>query len=169
MYDITKESSFEDIEYWIDFVKNHGLSDCVKILVGNKTDLDVHREVAKSDGKALAHKVGIPFFETSAKDSYNVEASFRSLAARILETDGLVKEATERMRDRRGTLRLTRDQDTRTNPLTFACSMGWQWTKVGLVGAARGIKSGWNSITTPTTNNSSTNSSSSNPRRGHNE
>jgi len=89
----------------------------------------------------------VPFFETSAKDSYNVEATFRTLAAKILETDGLIKEAQER-KDRRGTLRLTRDQDNHTNPVAFACSVGWQWTKVGLLGAARGIKSGWNSITT---------------------
>jgi len=53
VYDITKESSFDDIEYWIDFVKNHGLNDCVKILVGNKTDLEQHREVSKADGKVL--------------------------------------------------------------------------------------------------------------------
>jgi GTPase SAR1 family protein len=54
VYDITKQDSFDDIEYWIDFVKNHGLNDCVKILVGNKTDLEQHREVSKADGKVKA-------------------------------------------------------------------------------------------------------------------
>jgi hypothetical protein len=51
------------------------------------------------------------------------------------------------------------------NPFAFACSVGWQWTKVGLIGAARGIKNGWNTITTDSTSSRSSASSSSGTSR----
>ncbi|CAL8073796.1 unnamed protein product [Orchesella dallaii] len=141
-YDISNASSFEDIEYWYEFVKNHSLHDCVKILVGNKTDLEEKREVPKADAKKLAQKVGIPFFETSAKDAYNVEATFRTLAARILENDNLIQEIESRKQN----IRL-KDQESSSNPLTNACSMSWHWTKYGVTEAARGIRHGWQNLT----------------------
>lgn len=45
-----------------------------KVLVGNKSDMaDEQRAVPYARGAALAAEYGIPFFETSAKDTTNVE------------------------------------------------------------------------------------------------
>ncbi|XP_021955459.1 ras-related protein Rab-1A [Folsomia candida] len=161
-YDITNEDSFTEIEYWWKFVKDNGLSDCARILVGTKTDLDQHRQVPKSSGKALAQKLRIPFFETSAKDSYNVEATFRTLAAKILETDSLLKEIEYRRTQQVGTLRLSRDQTATLGPLEGVCSYSWHWTKVGVVGAAKGIRNGWNAITLSESSSSSSSRNRSN-------
>lgn len=92
----------------------------------------------------LSQKVGIPFFETSAKDAFNVEATFRTLTARILENDSLIQEIESRKQNPK--IRLSKTQETSSNPLAFACSMGWQWTKCGVSEAAKGIRTGWNNL-----------------------
>ena len=44
-----------------------------QVLVGNKCDMDESkRAVPYSKGQALADELGIPFFETSAKNNINV-------------------------------------------------------------------------------------------------
>ena len=45
----------------------------LQVLVGNKCDMDESkRAVPFSKGQALADELGIPFFETSAKNNINV-------------------------------------------------------------------------------------------------
>ena len=48
----------------------------VKLLVGNKCDLEAQRQVTTEEGKELADRLGIKFIETSAKSATNVEKSF---------------------------------------------------------------------------------------------
>jgi hypothetical protein len=47
-----------------------------KLLVGNKSDLTSKRVVDYATAKAFADEIGIPFLETSAKNSSNVEQAF---------------------------------------------------------------------------------------------
>ena len=44
----------------------------MKMLVGNKSDLEANRQVKTEEGKSLADSLGIKFLETSAKDAVNV-------------------------------------------------------------------------------------------------
>ena len=46
------------------------------MLVGNKCDMTLEREVSKADGAALARQYGCDFIETSAKTTQNVERLF---------------------------------------------------------------------------------------------
>ena len=61
------------------------------MLVGNKLDMDSRRTVSTEEGRALgifklsiAMKYGMPFAETSAKTSENVEWIFRSLTENMM-------------------------------------------------------------------------------------
>lgn len=54
-----------------------------KMLVGNKCDLTSKKVVQMEDAKQYAETLGIPFLETSAKDSTNVEQAFITMAAEI--------------------------------------------------------------------------------------
>ena len=56
-----------------------------KILVGNKCDLDNERKVSYEEGMELAKHFEVPFLETSAKQSVNVENSFITMTKEIKE------------------------------------------------------------------------------------
>jgi len=49
------------------------------VLVGNKCDKALEREVSEEEGAALAHQFGCKFMETSAKTAQNVECLFLNL------------------------------------------------------------------------------------------
>jgi hypothetical protein len=55
----------------------------VKILVGNKTDLHDRRQVTTEEGEALAQSLHMNYYETSARENYNVEEAFLGLAAEV--------------------------------------------------------------------------------------
>ena len=66
VYDLTWRESFDAIKSWLGFVNQYTSKDQVKlVLVGNKSDLE--RKVKNEEGKKLAEKEGMLFFETSAK------------------------------------------------------------------------------------------------------
>lgn len=54
-----------------------------RLLIGNKCDCDTKKAVSTEEGKELADSLGIPFMETSAKTSSNVEQSFFRMASEI--------------------------------------------------------------------------------------
>ncbi|KAK5841516.1 hypothetical protein PVK06_003837 [Gossypium arboreum] len=92
VYDVTDESSFNNIRNWIRNIEQHASDNVNKILVGNKADMDESkRAVPTSKGQALADEYGIKFFETSAKTNLNVEEVFFSIARdikqRLADTD----------------------------------------------------------------------------------
>ncbi|KAH0789069.1 Ras-related protein RABD1 [Histomonas meleagridis] len=60
-----------------------------KILIGNKCDLVNNREVSVEEGEQLAREYDIPFMETSAKDSLNVDNLFYTMATAMKENAGV--------------------------------------------------------------------------------
>lgn len=50
------------------------------LLVANKVDLVHLRKIAEEQGRDLAHKLGVPYIETSAKDPpLNIDATFHEV------------------------------------------------------------------------------------------
>ncbi|XVF05561.1 hypothetical protein REPUB_Repub05bG0182800 [Reevesia pubescens] len=102
VYDVTDESSFNNIRNWIRNIEQHASDNVNKILVGNKADMDESkRAVPTSKGQALADEYGIKFFETSAKTNLNVEQVFFSIARdikqRLTDTDSKAEPSTIRI------------------------------------------------------------------------
>ncbi|KAH9627107.1 hypothetical protein KSS87_009765 [Heliosperma pusillum] len=84
VYDVTDESSFNNIRNWIRNIEQHASDNVNKILVGNKADMDESkRAVPTAKGQALADEYGIKFFETSARTNLNVEEVFFSIGRDI--------------------------------------------------------------------------------------
>ncbi|KAH9571550.1 hypothetical protein CY35_02G098800 [Sphagnum magellanicum] len=84
VYDVTDESSFNNIRNWIRNIELHASDNVNKILVGNKADMDESKRVVPTaKGQALADEYGIKFFETSAKTNLNVENVFFTIARDI--------------------------------------------------------------------------------------
>jgi Ras-related protein Rab-1A len=91
VYDITDRESFNRVQQWMNDIDVHASLGVCRLLVGNKADLSQKREIKEEEGASLAHSYGIPFIETSAKDTCNVETLFRKMAdAMIQKTSGSV-------------------------------------------------------------------------------
>ena len=84
VYDITRKSSFLNIDKWIGELKTNGSDDILIILVGNKTDLEDKREVSIEDGEKKAKQYGIAFCETSDIKKKNIEYAFNILIDEII-------------------------------------------------------------------------------------
>ena len=82
-YDVTDETSFNNVRNWMRNIEQHASENVNKILVGNKCDMEDKRVISHARGKALADEFGIPFFETSAKANVKVEDAFFSIARDI--------------------------------------------------------------------------------------
>lgn len=89
VYDITRRDSFKSVSKWMDIINNYAPSGTARILIGNKLDLvqedNEERQVDEEEGRNLALDLGVDFLETSAKEHFNVEATFRTLAATVLQ------------------------------------------------------------------------------------
>ena len=78
VYDITDEKSFNAIDKWIEECEYSHNQDLIKILVGNKVDLNKEgkRKVSEEEGIELANRYGINFYETSALNGHNIQKIF---------------------------------------------------------------------------------------------
>ena len=85
VYDVTQARSFENINKWLRNIDDHASNDVVKMLIGNKCDMDDKRCITRARGEALAREHGIPFLETSAKSNINVEKAFFEMARLVLK------------------------------------------------------------------------------------
>jgi small GTP-binding protein len=85
LFDVTNKKSFDNVDYWVRNLDEHGAPGVQKVLVGNKIDLSHKRKVPAADAQALADKYGMLYFETSAKDDTNVEQCFFKLSKQIAD------------------------------------------------------------------------------------
>ena len=82
-----------DIGYWIKNLDENCKENIVKVLVGNKIDLEGSRQVSYREGKELADQNGLLFFETSAKSGSSIEDVFMTATKVIVEKNPeIVKE-----------------------------------------------------------------------------
>ena len=84
VYDITQEKTFDNIAKWLRNIQEHANEGVERCILANKCDLNDKRMVSKEKGEGIARENGIRFFETSAKESINVEEAFMTLTRDIL-------------------------------------------------------------------------------------
>ena len=77
VYDITKEDSFLHIQNWLHDCKELAPRTVILVLIGNKTDLEDQRVVARERGENLAKENNMIFFETSALNGNCIEEAFK--------------------------------------------------------------------------------------------
>ena len=83
VYDITDAPTFTNVKQWLGEIERYACENVNKLLVGNKSDLKDKRKVDEATAKDFADSLGIPFLETSAKCSTNVEQAFITMATEI--------------------------------------------------------------------------------------
>ena len=83
VYDITRKSTFDNIDKWIGDLKNNGDENMIVYLVGNKSDLNDMREVRKDEAMTKSEKYNIAFSETSALYGDNIHKIFQDLMEKV--------------------------------------------------------------------------------------
>ena len=78
LYDVTNPDSFNNIEKWYEEIVQI-IPDVMLILVANKIDLKDERKITKKQGKELARKLKMKYFETSALMKDIVDEAFNTL------------------------------------------------------------------------------------------
>ncbi|CAJ0954524.1 unnamed protein product, partial [Mesorhabditis belari] len=91
VYDITDQESFNNVKQWLQEIDRYACENVNKLLVGNKCDQTAKRAVETAAAKEYADQLSIPFLETSAKSSTNVEQAFLTMAAEIKSRMGPVQ------------------------------------------------------------------------------
>jgi small GTP-binding protein len=81
VFNLNDLTSFQDINFWLTKLKELS-GDVPYILVGNKSDLE--RKIDKFLIDDEVRKLGVQYFETSAKLNENVDFAFESLSIQIL-------------------------------------------------------------------------------------
>ncbi|XP_042474397.1 ras-related protein RABC1-like isoform X1 [Zingiber officinale] len=86
VYDVTRKDTFTSLaNKWIEELKLYSAyHDSVKVLVGNKLDLESSRMVTREEGIAFANQHGFLFYESSAKTGENVAKCFEGLLLKVL-------------------------------------------------------------------------------------
>lgn len=106
VYDVTSRDSLEALQYFNDLIdmetetrldnadraRRAGLSHIpdrvvppVKLIAGNKCDLQESRQVTAAVGLDWARKRGCGFMETSARNEVNIEETFALVVRRVVE------------------------------------------------------------------------------------
>ncbi|GAU20146.1 hypothetical protein TSUD_352080 [Trifolium subterraneum] len=83
VYDVTKPTTFDNVQRWLKELRDHADANIVIMLIGNKTDLKHLRAVATEDAQSYAEKEGLSFIETSALEATNVEKAFQTILGEI--------------------------------------------------------------------------------------
>lgn len=86
IYDLCNKYTFTTLKKWVSELNKNGPPDIVLAIVGNKSDLAEHRQVAFEDAKKYANKIGAFYIETSARDNFNVKVLFEQIAIRLPES-----------------------------------------------------------------------------------
>ena len=111
IYDISEKITFNNLENWMEDIKEENDEKMPIVLIGNKCDLrDEKKEEKKGEkepekeekeekdpkkvgvtieeGQSLAEKFNLKFYETSCKTGVNVEEAFMDLTGQVLEKMG---------------------------------------------------------------------------------
>jgi len=83
---VTNAESFTCVRRWIDEINKNCQDNIVKVLVGNKDDIELNDKVVLTkDAEQYARQMDLPFFETSAKDNKNVTETFYAITNLALQ------------------------------------------------------------------------------------
>ncbi|KAJ8546559.1 hypothetical protein K7X08_032633 [Anisodus acutangulus] len=86
VYDVTRRSTFENVEKWLKELRDHTDQNIVIMLVGNKSDLRHLVAVTTEDAKSFAEQESLYFMETSALEDTNVDNAFSEVLTQIYHT-----------------------------------------------------------------------------------
>ena len=96
VFDLSNNESFKEITDWIKlFNENHnGKEKVPKCLVGSKCDLE--KKVTDDKIKEVSQKYNLHYYETSAKDNFNINKLFEDMSKILYENKKLNKNEKQK-------------------------------------------------------------------------
>jgi len=85
VFDVTERKSFQNVTTWVECIDKFAKSNVLRILVGNKTDLEDKRVVSTEEGKELAAQNGLKYYEISALKITGLHEMFEDVAKEYVE------------------------------------------------------------------------------------
>lgn len=83
MYDVTDRTTFDKILSWIEEIESNSTEKLLRVLLANKVDSE-DRQVTEVEGRMLAQRYGINYFEVSAKSGLGVNEAFTYIAETLV-------------------------------------------------------------------------------------
>ena len=97
IYSIDNENSFNNLESWINEIKEKSHPNVKIFLIGNKNDLENNRKINLNEGKKFSEEHGLNmFFEASAKTGFNAHKIFIEAANTLYEETLKYRERANR-------------------------------------------------------------------------
>ena len=84
LYDVTDKDSFKNLSNWLIEIEKNASKNVLRVLIGNKCDLEEKRVISFNQGKEFADTYGLKFIETSAKKNLNVNEAFETLGRELM-------------------------------------------------------------------------------------
>ena len=85
VYDVTNKQSFQNVTTWVECINQFAKSNVLRILVGNKTDLEDKRVITTEEGQKLAEQHGLKYYEISALKITGLREMFEGIAREYVE------------------------------------------------------------------------------------
>ena len=102
VFDISQRNTFNNLENWVNSIKNNSNQKIEVIVVGNKIDIE-KRVVSKNEGIDFANKYNYFYIDASAKNGTNIILIFHKITEKILsrikEEEKEEKEISNRQSD----------------------------------------------------------------------
>jgi small GTP-binding protein len=83
VFDVTRSSTFSNVNNWWNSAVKYGLSGVPRILIGNKIDLKDERKIILPMAEHLSEKLNAHYIETSALTGENVNNVFQNIAGLV--------------------------------------------------------------------------------------
>ena len=71
-FSLIDEKSYKNVLSWLQNIRDESTKIPI-VLFGNKCDLKNQRKISEEEAEQFAHRHGIPYFETSAKENINLK------------------------------------------------------------------------------------------------
>ncbi|OMJ92623.1 hypothetical protein SteCoe_4633 [Stentor coeruleus] len=83
VFDKTVRGTFDHIDDWIEEVNKYSSEKAMKIIVGNKSDMEAEVSLTEAQNKACS--LGFRYIDASAKSDVNVSCIFTSIASELVK------------------------------------------------------------------------------------
>lgn len=85
VYDITSQTSFNELQFWLTQFRQLANPNACVLLVGNKVDLESQRQISSESAEQFAKDNMLQYLETSAVTAQNIKETFDKLTRTLFD------------------------------------------------------------------------------------